>query len=294
MGCEKFEDYDPHGKTKQLLKHVNDIVNEYAKKGLDLTVRQVHYQLVSRNITKNTDANYKALTNLVKRARLAGMIDWDAIVDRNRESNIPYYNYSVQDALRSSLDCYSRDKMQFQKVYIEVMIEKMAIYEIVEQITRKYTIRLTGDKGFCSNTVLYKVAERLKEAMKQGKYAYVLYIGDHDPSGLTMDKSINDTLSLMGAKGFEFRRVALTPEQVKEYNLPPNKIKDGDRNSDSYREKHGSTSWECDALPPEILQEVLEDEILSIIDYDTYLFMCKLEKEGKETLRQMIENMGIN
>jgi hypothetical protein len=158
--------------------------------------------------------------------------------------------------------------MILQNVYVEVMIEKMAIYDIIKRITDKYSIRLTGDKGFCSNTILYDMSKRVKTAQMDGKSTVILYIGDHDPSGLTMDKSIKETLTLMGANGIEFRRVALTSEQVKEYNLPPNVIKDGDKNSRKYKEEHGSTSWECDALPPEVLAELLETEILETIDYD--------------------------
>lgn len=293
MVCEKFKDYYPKVKTRKLLEHVKDIVDEYADKNLELTCRQVHYQLVSRNLTKNTDANYKALTKLLTRARMAGMIDWNAIVDRNRESILPYYKDNIATALREAAQFYRRDRMLYQECYIEVMIEKMAIIEIVEQVTNKYSIRLTGDKGFCSNTVLYDIANRMKDAKKKGKICYILYIGDHDPSGLTMDECIKNALEDMKANGVSFRRVALTQEQVEKYNLPPNNIKDGDKNSDEYREKHGSLSWECDALPPEILQEVLEDEILSIIDYNTYMFMLKREEEDKEKLRQMVGSLGV-
>ncbi|AKB61367.1 hypothetical protein [Methanosarcina mazei] len=294
MAYEEFDqDYHPQKKTVKLINQINEIVNEYSLQGYKLSERQTHYQLVAKNLRENTDSNYGSLTRTCTNARMAGLVDWNAIVDRNRETHRVYHNKNIQQALSSALLCYGRDKMEKQKVYIEIMIEKMALFDIVSQVADKYTLRLTGDKGFCSVTILYEIAGRIKEEQKLGKKCYILYIGDHDPSGLAMDVSIISTLAKMGANGVDFRRVALTPEQVKEYNLPPNMIKESNTNSPKYKEKHGEFSWECDALPPEILNEVLENSILSIIDYSKYQEMCKLEEAEKEKLRQIIDSIEM-
>jgi hypothetical protein len=291
MAYEEFKEWHPQKPTLKRLELVQEIINHYKTLGLLLTVRQIHYQLVSTNAYANTQSNYDSLTRMITNARMSGRLDWSAIVDRNRETKRSYFNDSVKDAIRSALTCFGRDKMLYQDVYIEVMIEKMAIFEIVSRVTNKYNIMLTGDKGFCSTTVLYEIAGRMKEQTMLGKKCYVLYIGDHDPSGLTMDESIKNTLARMGANGVNFIRVGLTKEQVEEYNLPPNVIKENNTNAKKYSEKHGDISWECDALPPEILQNDLEDSILSLINYSTYEFMCKLEKEGKEQLTNIINKL---
>jgi len=291
MAYEEFKEWHPQKPTLKRLELVQEIINHYKTLGLLLTVRQIHYQLVSTNAYANTQSNYDSLTRMITNARMSGRLDWSAIVDRNRETKRSYFNDGVKDAIRSALTCFGRDKMLYQDVYIEVMIEKMAIFEIVSRVTNKYNIMLTGDKGFCSTTVLYEIAGRMKEQTMLGKKCYVLYIGDHDPSGLTMDESIKNTLARMGANGVNFIRVGLTKEQVEEYNLPPNVIKENNTNAKKYSEKHGDISWECDALPPEILQNDLEDSILSLINYSTYEYMCKLEKEGKEQLKSIIDNL---
>lgn len=293
MACEKFKNYKPQKEQQVLLEQIMIIINDYMIKGFVLTCRQIYYQLVARVILTNNQKNYNKVTKIISNARMAGIIDWNAIVDRNRESYMHYYNLGIDDAINDTLEQYRVNRMLLQDVYIEVMIEKMAIYDIIKTVTNKYSIRLTGDKGFCSNTILYDISKRMIRALQEGKTAYILYVGDHDPSGLTMDKTIKETISLMGANGVEFRRVALTSEQVKEYNLPPNVVKDGDRNSGKYKEEHGSTSWECDALPPEILVELLETEILQIIDIKRYNYMCTAEEEDKEKLRQLIDSIKM-
>lgn len=290
MVCEKFKEYSP-GKDKAfLLKKIQEIIKEYTENNLVLTCRQLHYQLVSRNITANTDKDYKALTRLITDARMSGIIDWKTIVDRNRDSYTPYYEDNITDAIENTLASYKLNRMRNQKVYLEVMIEKMAIYEIVAAITRFYSITLTGDKGNCSKTILYDISKRLLRAQAEGKKCIVLYIGDHDPSGLMMIDSITETLSLMGVSDFEFRPIALTYEQALKYNLPPNDVKKTDTNSPKYQQAFGEYSWECDALPTKILQDILEDEIRTSIDITKFWEVLDKEEEEKSKLKVIIEN----
>jgi hypothetical protein len=69
------------------IKVSDDICSTYRVQGLRLTLGQLYYQLVSRNIIPNREQAHKSLGNLMKDARLAGMIDWDAIEDRGRRPN---------------------------------------------------------------------------------------------------------------------------------------------------------------------------------------------------------------
>ena len=290
MVCEEFKSYNPGKEKKLLLDKIQEIIKEYTDNNLVLTCRQLHYQLVSRNITANTDKDYKALTRLISNARMAGMIDWKAIVDRNRDSYTPYYEDNVPDSIERTLRQYRLNRMRNQDVYIEVMIEKMAIYEIVAEITRYYSITLTGDKGNCSKTILYDISKRLLTAQANGKKCIILYIGDHDPSGLMMIDSIIESLSLMGVIDFEFRPIALTHDQAQKYNLPCNDAKATDNNYKKYEALYGKHSWECDALPTKVLQDILENEIRTSIDLWKFWEVLDQEEADKEKLKQIIES----
>ena len=68
----------------QMIEKVNGVVAEYQKQGYSLTLRQVYYQMVARDIIPNNMRSYKNLGNLINDARLAGLIDWLAIEDRTR------------------------------------------------------------------------------------------------------------------------------------------------------------------------------------------------------------------
>lgn len=61
-----------------LIKKVNNIIGEYEIQGYSLTLRQVYYQLVARDVIPNNERSYKNLGVLINDARLAGLIDWEA------------------------------------------------------------------------------------------------------------------------------------------------------------------------------------------------------------------------
>src|SRR5713226_4185610 len=81
---ETFRDCDFQGDSLARIKQCEEILDNYQEQGLRLTLRQLFYQLVSHHGLPNTERSYKGLGNLVSKARLAGLLDWDAIEDRVR------------------------------------------------------------------------------------------------------------------------------------------------------------------------------------------------------------------
>jgi hypothetical protein len=80
----EYEEYNPHGDTERLLARCQSILDEYKDDGLNLTVRQLFYQLVSRDVIPNQQSEYNRLQRIVKKGRRAGYLDWEMIVDRGR------------------------------------------------------------------------------------------------------------------------------------------------------------------------------------------------------------------
>ena len=77
------------------------------------------------------------------------------------------------------------------------------------------------------------------------RIAHVHYCGDHDPSGLDMDRDIAERLAALGADA-AFQRVALTHEQIDAHDLIPQPTKSADTRSSGYS---ADGSWELEALP---------------------------------------------
>ena len=55
-----------------VIREANAIIAEYAAQGYDLTLRQLYYQFVSRDLLPNRQSEYKRLGDIINDARLAG------------------------------------------------------------------------------------------------------------------------------------------------------------------------------------------------------------------------------
>jgi hypothetical protein len=296
---EKFTiDYKPQAKTVQKINWVNAIIDEYQAQGYTLTLRQLFYQFVSRNYIENSRKEYDSLSEALTNARMAGLVDWEGIEDRGRVPRIPSCTNSIQYALLQTAQDFRVNRQSWQDNYIEVSSEKDALSGILERLTNYYHINLIINKGYNSTTGAYGVAQRIKKQLANGKkFCYILYLGDHDPSGLDMVRDVNDRLNLMNVtEGFEVKHIALTTAQVELYKPPENKLKKDnygkwkDPRGPAYFKKFGNKSWEVDALSPALITELLQTEIESIIDIETFRKVCEIENKWKQELFEMAEN----
>lgn len=265
--------------NKERLALINDILEEYVADGFVLTLRQLYYQLVSRDIIPNQQIEYTRLSNILKKGRMAGIVDWDAIEDRVRRPQIPWYCDSPEDAMNTIIQQYRLDRMYGQVSKIEVWVEKDALSSILSRVTHKYHLRLMVNRGYSSCSAMHEAYKRLNTGDT------ILYFGDHDPSGLDMIRDVRERLQDFGIE-VNVIPVALTMEQIKQFNPPPNPAKISDPRADWYISQWGYTSWELDALPPQELIRLCETEVLARIDLEMYQDMVEHEKEDIRELKR--------
>lgn len=293
MSKESFRDWKPSPKSVEMVKTINNIIKGYQDKGYTLTLRQLYYQLVSRDIIPNQQKEYAKLSALLTNARMSGLVDWTAIEDRIRVPYLPYWAHNPEDAISDIISSYRRDRMDGQDVYIELWVEKDALSGVLKRITSRYHVNLMVNRGYSSASAMYDAGNRLKEALDDGKKCYIFYLGDHDPSGMDMDRDIRTRLTEFGAD-VEVKRIALTGAQIKEHDPPPNPTKMSDSRSKGYIEEYGRTCWEVDALNPEILNELVTEEIEAVIDIDRYDEMLEKEETDKDKLRRYSEQKPVD
>ncbi len=179
-------------KNKELLETINEIIEEYSMEGYKLTLRQLYYQLVSRDIIPNEQKEYAKLSRLLTEGRMAGFVDWSAIEDRNRRPHILYSVDDIDDAIEDTINQYRLDRQEGQDVHVELWVEKDALSGVLKRVTEKYHIKLIVNKGYSSTSAMYDSYERFSEKISDGKKVVILYLGDHDPSGLDMIRDIRE------------------------------------------------------------------------------------------------------
>jgi hypothetical protein len=62
------------------------------------------------------------------------------------------------------------------------------------------------------------------------------------------------------------KRLALNPDQVRQYNPPPNPAKITDSRARSYIAQYGRESWELDALDPKVIDGLIREAIIEVLD----------------------------
>ena len=238
-----------------LIEQANEIIEEYAGEGYDLTLRQLYYQFVARDIIANRQSEYKRLGSVINDARLAGLIDWDSIIDRTRNYEALSHWESPAEIIDSAARSYAIDTRIDQHDYVEVWVEKDALVGVIEQACDPFDVGYLSCRGFVSQSEMRVAAQRFI-AHEQIQNTFLIHLGDHDPSGIDMSRDIQDRLVVFGST-VAVERIALNMDQVEEYQPPPNPAKTTDSRYASYRRIYGDDSWELDALDPRVLTELI-------------------------------------
>jgi len=281
------------GNTKGLIDACEQILTEYTDQNIVMTLRQLYYQLVSRDLIPNDMNMYKKLSSILTKARYNGLLDWGAMEDLTRTSTRHSQWENVSDIMTSALLSYRKPRWRNQPYHVELLTEKEALSSVLAPIANDWHIYFTVNRGFNSASLTYRLAERVKERIEQGQDVVFLYLGDHDPSGLDMVRDIRDRISEFLKSGhvstsrFAVRHIALTIAQVREFTPPPNPAKESDTRFKAYQKEFGDESWEVDALRPDVMKQLIDSAVNEYVD------MSQLQRVKQEEIAEKFQLQEI-
>jgi hypothetical protein len=287
----KYKDIKFQPTAMAVIDAANKILREYASKGIVVTLRQLYYQFVARGYIVNDQKMYKKLGVIISDARLAGLIDWDYLQDRTRNlQSIRHWN-TPADAVQSIAQLYHRNLWADQEWYIEVWVEKDALLSVIEGICEKWDVPFFACRGYNSQSEMQVAGgKRFVEQIQKGKKVRIIHLGDHDPSGVDMTKDIRSRMlgfimhhcPNLPADGFAVKRYALNMKQIEKYQPPPNPAKMADPRAKRYIAEHGNSSWELDALDPEVLTKTIQRAISKYVELEKWnAALARQENERK-------------
>ena len=289
---EQFIDKSFRADSLTIIDNANGIISDYQDQGYSLTLRQLYYQFVSRDLIPNNQKSYSRLGNIITDARMAGLIDWEAIEDRTRGVKAWLIQESVQRSLWGFEYNIAYDFWDRLNTYVEVWVEKEALADVIKKACIQYSVPYLSCKGYLSASEAYRSGKRFEEAIQDGKHCVLIHLGDHDPSGLDMTRDNNDRIDLFSwnKSKVEVRRIALNMNQIEKYSPPPNPAKISDSRAKEYINRFGTESWELDALEPSLLKKLIQEEITSLIDFDIWEETEQQQKDARKTLVAVREN----
>jgi hypothetical protein len=285
--------------TLQFLVKAQQIIEENGEYW-PLTVRRVHYLLLNDpplkhdkkpdSVYANDKASYKALTNLLIRARLSKNIPMQAIEDSTRPiqegGGFSTMEAFVKQETKNFLTGYTRNLMQGQGHHIEIMLEKNALRTVIESVAREYCIPVTTGRGFSSLSPRHDLVRRFKQSGKER--LVLLMLTDFDPDGeqiaASFARSLRDDFHLTDIHAV---KVALTPEDIRDNDLPSDMdAKPSSPNYAKFLKRFGaSKAVELDAAPVKLLQQKLRDEIEAVIDVTEFNAQVELQKQDAAQIK---------
>lgn len=272
-------------RTKGDLDAILAASKEIIKEEGAITLRHLFYRVVSLGLIDKTESDYRKLSGYTMKWRRNGAISWKSFIDSNRWYHGVRTFDDLSEALQNSKNCFRRNLWQSQDVYVEIWTEKDAIAAIAQQAAEPFGVPVFPMKGFGSGSALFSIAQQIRYYQDEGKDVFVYHLGDHDPSGKCIDESTVRNLKRDHNTEFNFKRVAVTPDQITRFKLPTRPTKTSDTRSKNFI----GESVEVDALPPHVIRQLVEDSITHHIDVHAWSREKEIERLEKATFDLMAE-----
>jgi hypothetical protein len=271
---------------------IKERLDDFTQRGITPTLRAMFYALVSLRVIPNDQGKYQYLSEITARARENGELPMDCFADQSRriiqdfndvyQSPEQYIDKAIGHLQHAPANYHNTiPRWHEQKEYVEVWVEKDALAGTLKSILEGRHVRIVPNRGFSSIAFSHSNVERVKQFRYEGKNVHIIYFGDLDPSGEVIDQVINEKIRQCGLYGVDFRRIAVTEEQTRQFNLPQNpdpqtlkKLKQ-DTRAKSFMRRHNNKLFqiEVDALQayaPEEFKNMVQQSVDKYFDQSIY------------------------
>lgn len=274
--------------------------------GQPMTLRHLFYRLISSGHLDNAKREYDRLTRVMTIVREAGAVSMDWIVDNLRETLKPASWTDLEDYGDTIRYAYRRDFWHSLPYHVEVFCEKDATAGCIQPVTERYNVGLSVCRGYPSVSFVAQIAERWKTLGYKKIYAF--YCGDHDPTGIDIERALCEKLENYTGlpfmvsdeplhpgyrvDGIAWCRLAILPADFAEFDLIRLPAKVSDTRHAGFVERYGADCAELDALPPDELRRRVEDAITTYIDPDEWARLEAIEDAEKERLDEAVDGFA--
>ncbi|RLC86650.1 MAG: hypothetical protein DRJ03_08060, partial [Chloroflexi bacterium] len=204
----------------------------------------------------------------------------------------------VENELKYELPSFSFGKWYKQPVAPVIWVEKDAIARNIKNFLSGWSCPIVVSKGYTSWSMLYKAADTINRLLNWHDKVVVLYIGDLDPSGVDIQRFVKEALGFFidEIERVEVKRIAITPEQVEKYNLPP-KPEDAETLAKLKRDTRSKKYTydyvvEVDALlafVPDEFKKLVVNSVKELFNQEIYDELKKEAAEYQEKAKKLVE-----
>jgi hypothetical protein len=284
-------------RTKKEMEAFRGATFDIVERNMPCSVRQVYYVGIGRLWEKDTGQSRRSYSDVVRNLgimRENDEIPWGWITDSTRYVRIDTMFGSADEAMDRWAETYRRDLWARQPRRVEVWAESDSTASLVEPVTRPLGVGLYSCRGQAGKEFAHAAASVYSEV---GKPVTILYLGDWDPTGLSIPKSLVERLRRYSnnAVDIDFRRFAVTPEQIVELDLTRHDVNTKDRNYRQFVTECDlvglapQDAVELEAIPPPLLRERMQAALYDLVD-DAQSWNATLaaERSERELFQQIV------
>lgn len=252
------------------------------------SIRHVFYRMTDPRLpepVEKTQRGYNQVQSRMTKMRRSGKLPYGWLTDMTRRGFHTNTFMDGGDFLSSMAGLYRGDLWEQADRYVEVWCESRSIAGTIDSVCEELAVSLYPAGGFASLTLAYDAAEYIKVA-SSGRPVEVLYIGDYDPAGVLIDRSLETELRKhLGADvELNFHRIGITPEQITRYDLPTKMRKKGERRAPEIEH-----TVEAEAMPAHMMRDLLRDAVEQFLPAHA----LSVVKEAEQSERECLEQLGL-
>jgi len=256
-----------------------DIIDD----GKPMTVRQVFYQATVRGLVQKAETGYSKVQTDLTLMRRDGSLPYDWLADNTRWQRKPNTFDSVEDALRETARFYRKNLWRDADAYVEIWLEKDALSGVIYPVTSMYDVPLMVARGYASLSFLFSAAEYINTLDVP---ACIYHLGDFDPSGVNAGEKIEETLrELAPDADIVFERIAVTEEQITDWDLPTRPTKASDTRARTFS---SALSVELDAIEPNQLRALVQETIERHLPAEQFEVLKTAEESEREMISRLV------
>ncbi len=249
------------------------------------SVRFVFYKMTDPRLdccVDKTESGYQLIKRIMISMRKKDLLSYDWVSDSTREGELQYCYRSPESCLNNAV-YYYREPL-WKNHYVVVWTESRSIASIIKPICDEYRVDLYAAGGFSSLSLIKDSADRMDTESGGINPVTVLFLGDYDPAGVIIDKSIE-----AGLKGhlpwldINFNRIGINKEHIREYGLPTKPRKDKEKRSPEME-----VAVEAESMDGDDLRGLLSDELEKLMPGDLMRETLDREIAMKKTMRDFI------
>lgn len=257
------------------MEHRKDVLLELAEANRPAPVRNLYYRAVVAGIVPKTDSGYSKVQRALVDLRREGALPYEWLTDNIRWRRKPRTWNGLDELLENTASTYRRALWAGTEETVEVWCESDSIAGVIGSVTASWDVPLLPVRGFSSLTFAYSSARALNQ---QERPAVIYYVGDLDPAGLDIERSLRRYLDEWATVSVKFERLAITWEQVEEFDLP----------GTSPKKKYGyDLAVEAEAMAPPELRDLVEQAVVQHLDQHQVNVLQIVEENERESLYRM-------